>query len=83
MRETNSSRRFSTDDDSMVPMRRHDDGKLAQLVVVEQGPDLGAVLLAERKHQNGRPFRPGQLASGGVFALPAGERRDHIRDVDL
>ena len=32
--------------------RRHHDRKLAQLVVVEQAPDLGAVLLAEREHQH-------------------------------
>jgi hypothetical protein len=41
------------------------------------------MLLAERKHQNGRSFWSGQLASAGVFALPAGERRDHIRNVGL
>src|SRR5215510_1833461 len=60
--------------------RGHDDGELAQLVVVEQGPDLGAVLLAEREHQYCRPFRPRQLAAG-IGALPGGERRHHICDV--
>jgi hypothetical protein len=41
------------------------------------------VRLAEREHQDGRAFRPGQLAASAAFALPAGERRNHIGDVLL
>ena len=42
--------------------RRHHDGNFAQLVVVEQAEDLGAVLFAERQHEHRRTLRAGQLA---------------------
>ena len=62
--------------------RRHHDRELAQLVVVEQAPDLAAVLLAEREHQHRGALRPGQLfglrrsrclAAGQASAIDAGD----------
>ena len=41
--------------------RGHDDGDFTQLVVVEQAPDLGAVLFAEREHEHGGALRPGEF----------------------
>ncbi len=41
--------------------RRHFQRELADLVVVEQLPDLAAILLAERQHQDRGAARAGQL----------------------
>ena len=80
-RPTNSSSRLSTDVGLDRAERRHDDRELAQLVVVEQLPDLLAVLLAEREHQHRGALRPGELARPGRrLRLPAGERRDQVGD---
>ena len=52
---------------------RHDDGNLAQLVVVEHAEYLAAVLVAERQHQHRRAFRAGELAPGLGHLRTAGE----------
>ena len=63
---------------------RHHDGNLAQLVVVEHAPDLGAVLLAEREHQHGRALGPVQLTLGRRRApTAAGEARQRAGDFAL
>jgi hypothetical protein len=61
----------------------HRDADLAQLAVVELGPDLRAVLLAERKQENRRALRPAHGlrrrsrhgAPGGAVG-PVGGRAD-------
>ena len=59
---------------------RHGDRELAQLVVVEHAPDLGAILFAERKHQHGRARAPGEraLAGGGRAAGERGHRSGEV-----
>jgi hypothetical protein len=62
--------------------RRHHHRELAQLVVVEQAPDLGAVLLAERQHEHGGALRTGELAAG-ILGLAARQRGHHAGDFPL
>src|SRR5712672_166766 len=61
--------------------RRHGDGELAELLVVEQVPHLAAILLAEREHEHGGPLRPAQDAPLlGRGRLPARQRGDDVLD---
>src|SRR5579864_6412324 len=53
MRETNSSSMFSTTSASTVPS--------VDIFIVEQLPDLAAILLAERQHQHRCALRAGNL----------------------
>src|SRR5207247_1149457 len=49
--------------------RRHVDRQFADLVVIEQSPDLATILLAQRQHQDGGAFRDAQRLALGPFGL--------------
>ena len=63
MRETNSTSSFSTASALIVP-RRHGEGQVADLVVIEQLPDLGPVLLAKREQQHGGTLQAREPCAG-------------------
>jgi len=58
IRDTNSSSRSSTTSASTVPSDGHHDRQFAHFVVVEQRPDLAAILFAQRQHQNAARLGP-------------------------
>ncbi len=82
MRETNSISRLSTKSEVDGTDVRHYDRNLPQFVVVEHAPDLGAVLLAEREHQNCRTLGPFELTLGGrSCARTVDEARQRVVDL--
>ncbi len=61
--------------------RRHHHRQLAHFVVVEQRPDLAAILLSERQHQDRGALRAAQRRSLRAIALTARQRGDDAGDV--
>src|SRR5881396_2947908 len=61
--------------------RRHRERQFAHLVVVELGPDLAAILLAERQHQDRGALRTAHGRRLVPIALALGEGGDDARDI--
>src|SRR2546430_7291766 len=57
------------------------DRQFAHLVVGKESPDLAAILLAQRQHQDGGALRAAQRLALGPGALTARQRRDDGGDV--